>query len=125
MTRFLLVCGAGAVGTGVRYLVGLAVATRVSTTFPVATLMVNVIGCFLIALVVQLALSVPSFSDHARVALTTGFMGGLTTYSAFNQDATRMLVDGAPRTGALYVTATLLACFVAGLAGTALARRLV
>ncbi|HVV87200.1 MAG TPA: CrcB family protein [Kofleriaceae bacterium] len=123
MTRFLLVCAAGAAGTGCRYLVALGLAARVPT-FPIATLIVNLVGCFLIALVAQLALSAPSFSDHLRVVLMTGFMGGLTTYSAFNQEATKLL-GSAPRTGALYVAVTLLGCFACGLAGTWLARRIV
>jgi CrcB protein len=124
VTRFLLVCAGGAAGTGARYLVALAVATRISATFPIATLIVNLLGCFLIALVAQLALSVPSFSDQARVVISTGFLGGLTTYSAFNQEASRLLVGGSPRTGAVYAAVMLLGCFLAGLAGTALARRL-
>jgi protein CrcB len=125
VTRFLLVCAAGAVGTGARYLIALAVATWAATAFPLATLIVNLLGCFLIALVAQLAIASPSFPDHLRVVITTGFLGGLTTYSAFNQEATRLLVDGAPRTGALYLAATLAGCFLMGLAGTLLARRLV
>ncbi len=125
MTRFLLVCAGGAAGTGARYLIGLAFGARLANAFPMATLIVNLIGCFLLALVVELALALPSFPAHLRVMLTTGFMGGLTTYSAFNHETTRLFLDGAPRTATLYLGATLLGCCAAGLAGMLLARRLV
>lgn len=124
MTRFLLVCAGGAAGTGARYLVGLAVAARVSSAFPYATLLVNLLGCFLLALVMGLAMAVPSFPAHLRAMLATGFMGGLTTYSTFNLETTRLLDDGATRVAALYLAVTVVGCFVAGLAGMWLARRL-
>jgi len=124
MRRFLLVCLAGALGTGARYLIGLYAVRRFGTGFPVGTLAVNVIGCFLMGLIVQIAVAT-SMSTTARFALTTGFLGGLTTYSAFNQDTTQLLRDGANRVALLNVGATALGCLVAGLAGMLLARRLV
>ncbi len=125
MTRFLLVCAGGAAGTGARYLIGLAVASRVSGGFPYATLIVNLLGCFALAIVMQLALSVPSFPGHLRALLATGFMGGLTTYSTFNHETTRLFADGDARSALVYLTATLIGCGLAGLAGMLLARRLV
>jgi fluoride exporter len=124
VTRFLLVCAGGAAGTGARYLIGLAIAARTTSAFPYATLLVNVLGCFLLAVVLQLALSVPSFPGHLRAMLATGFMGGLTTYSTFNHETTRLFQGGDARTASLYLIVTLLGCAVAGLAGMALARRL-
>ena len=125
MTRLLLVCLGGALGTGARYLISLAVGARTAAAFPIATLIVNLLGCFLLALVLELALEVPSFPANLRVMLTTGFMGGLTTYSTFNYETTRLLADGGGRTAVLNLAATVLGCFVAGLAGMLLARRLV
>lgn len=123
MTRFLIICLAGALGTGVRYLVGLGAARWLGTTFPFGTLAVNVVGCFGIALVMQLAATATLESQTLRLALTTGLMGGLTTYSAFNYETTKLFGDrlGA---GVVNVALTLVSCFVAGLLGAAAANKL-
>jgi len=85
---------------------------------------VNVVGCFLIALIMHLALRVETFPPNLRFALTTGFLGGLTTYSAFNYETTRFLQDGTPRMALLNLGLTGVLCFVAGLLGLALGQRL-
>ncbi|HEY8076309.1 MAG TPA: CrcB family protein [Labilithrix sp.] len=123
MTRFLLICLAGAIGTGTRYLVSLAAAKWLPLGFPFGTLTVNVVGCFLIASVMQAALMSSSFSDTLRLTLTTGFMGGLTTYSSFNFETTKFFREGAWATGATYLLATFVGCLLAGLAGTWAAAR--
>jgi len=121
MGRFLIVCGAGALGCGARYLVGLAVGQR---SLPYATLVVNLVGSFLIALIWELSLKAGMFSDNMRLALTTGFMGGLTTYSSFNYETTAMANKGEVGRALLYVGATLIGCMLAGLLGLWLARRI-
>ncbi|GMU63348.1 MAG: hypothetical protein AMXMBFR34_51110 [Myxococcaceae bacterium] len=95
MERFLLVCLGGAVGTGARYLVGLWAGERFGQSFPVGTLLVNLVGCFFIGLVMQLSLSVASFPQALRFALTAGVLGGFTTYSAYAWETTQLVVDGA------------------------------
>jgi CrcB protein len=125
MERFLWICLAGALGTGARYLVGLWAAQRLGIVFPYGTLIVNVVGCFLIALVMQTALNVATFPPNLRLALTTGFMGGLTTYSSFNYETTKLLQDGSRGVALLNFGITVVACFAAGLLGLLLARRLV
>ncbi len=124
MTRLLLICAAGAAGTGVRYLVGLWAGQRFGAGFPYGTMVVNLCGCFLIALVMQLSISVAGFNPDLRFALTTGLMGGLTTYSSFNYETTRLVQDGAWGVAAVNVGATLLGCVAAGLLGQLLARKL-
>jgi len=121
MGRFLIVCGAGALGCGTRYLVGLWVGQR---AFPWATLAVNLVGSFLIALVFELSIRNASMSPNVRLALTTGFMGGLTTYSSFNYETTAMATNGQSGRALAYVGATLIGCVLAGLAGLWLARRI-
>ncbi|MFN0247942.1 MAG: fluoride efflux transporter CrcB [Kofleriaceae bacterium] len=124
MERFLAVCGAGAVGCGVRYLVGLGAAAKLPASFPYGTLIVNLVGSFVIALVMEIAVRSVDFSPTLRLAITTGFLGGLTTYSSFNYESSQLLLDGHVARGIANVAITLVGCFVAGLLGVALARRL-
>ena len=123
MTRFLWICLAGAVGTGLRYLVATWVPSR-PNGLPVATVVVNLTGCFLMGLVAHFASRSAALSPDLRAAVTVGFLGGLTTYSAFNHETTRLLQDGAPRAARVYLSLTAFGCFAAGLAGAAAARRL-
>lgn len=122
MERFLWVCLAGAAGTGTRYLVGLWAGERFGAVFPWGTFIVNIVGCFLIGLVMQLALSISTFPVGLRFALTTGFMGGLTTYSSFTYETTKLVQDGARGAAALNFTLTTLGGFGAAVLGLAVAR---
>jgi CrcB protein len=124
MERFLLICLAGAAGSGARYLVGLGAAQRFGPGFPFGTLTVNLVGCFLIALVTQYALQNTGFSETLRLTLTTGFIGGLTTYSAFNYETSAMVEKGEWRLAMLYLFCTLAGCTLTGVLGLLLARRL-
>jgi CrcB protein len=122
MQRILLVGLAGGLGTVARYLVGLWAGRALGTTFPYGTLIVNVAGCFLIAVLAHGA-SMGVISPLQRLTLATGFMGGLTTYSSFNLETTTFFQSRAWYAGFLNVGVTAVACFVAGLLGFAAARR--
>lgn len=124
MDRFIWICISGALGTGCRYLVGVWSAQRFGAAFPFGTLIVNVIGCFLIALVMRVALSVTTFPTTLRLALTTGFMGGFTTYSSFNYESTKLLLEGKRFLALINFGTTVGACFIAGVLGLLLADRL-
>jgi CrcB protein len=124
MTRILWLGLAGALGTITRYLVGLWAGRALGTAFPYGTLIVNLAGCFLIAGVTHVALSTTLISPTMRLTLTTGFMGGLTTYSSFNLETTQLLQKGNWATASMNFGATLVGCFAAGLLGLAVARRL-
>jgi CrcB protein len=116
---------AGALGTLSRYGVGVWAGRALGTSFPYGTLIVNVAGCFLLALIAEIALSTTLLSPTMRLTLTTGFMGGLTTYSSFNYETTTLLRDRGWAAGLTNIGVTLVACFVAGLLGLMTARLLV
>jgi CrcB protein len=123
MERFLWICLAGAAGTGARYLVALWAARRFGSAFPYGTLIVNLVGCFAIAAVMHAALAL-SWSPTVRSAIAIGFIGGLTTYSSFNYETTRLLEEGALGPAALNAVATILGAFAAGWLGMLCAREL-
>ena len=123
MTRLLFIGLAGALGTCTRYLVGLGAGRMLGTGFPFGTLIVNVLGCFLIAAITQVALTTELISPTLRLTLTTGFMGGLTTYSSFNLETTQFLQSRAWYAALVNFGVTVGCCFVAGLLGFAVARR--
>jgi CrcB protein len=124
MERFLLICLAGAAGTGARYLIALWAAQRFGSAFPYGTLIVNLAGCFLVAAVMQASLAL-SWPATARSAITIGFLGGLTTYSSFNYETTRLLEEGSPGIAAVNALSTIGGAFAAGWLGMLFARQLV
>ena len=124
MSRFLWICAAGALGTGARYLISGWALAVLGAGFPYGTLAVNVVGSLLIGLVMQIGLATPLLSPTLRMTLTTGFIGGFTTYSTFNYETIRLVQDGAWKLAIGNVAITLATCFAAGLAGVALGRSL-
>lgn len=124
MTKLLLVALGGAVGTSLRYGVGLGVARWLGTAFPFGTLVANVLGSFLLGLLMEAAPERPIFGVEARLVLGTGMMGGFTTYSSFNLETLRLAEQGEWGRCGLYLGATLVVCLLAGLGGIWLARSL-
>ena len=124
MEKLLLVSLGGALGSGARYLVGEWSAAKLGTGFPWGTLAVNLIGSFAIALVMQAASTKPDFTLNARLFLTTGILGGFTTYSAFNQETLSYFQGGELAKAFGYASVTLLACLAAGYAGLSSGRAL-
>jgi fluoride exporter len=89
--RFLLICLGGAIGTGLRYVTAVAAVQWFGAEFPYGTLIANLVGAFLIGLIQQLGLEALMISDDVRLFLTTGVLGGLTTYSTFSYETVRMM----------------------------------
>ena len=93
--------------------------------FPVGTLFVNVAGSFLLGGLTGVATSTDWLSPTLRLALTTGVMGGFTTYSTFNQETLAYFQSGTWGMAALNLVATVALCLAAGVGGIAAARALV
>jgi CrcB protein len=115
--RLAWVCLGSALGGGARYLVNVAAAAALGGALPFGTLFVNLVGSFLIGAILRYALQSGSLSQELQLFLTTGVMGGLTTYSAFNYETLELATKGDLPRALLYVAATLLGCLLAGLAG--------
>jgi CrcB protein len=117
MTRFLWICLGGAVGTGARYLLSGWLHRAAGPGFPYGTLAVNVLGSFLLGALMHVALTTEILQPTLRLALTTGVMGGFTTYSAFNYETLRYFQEDAWLLGFVNVGVMLGACLIAGAFG--------
>jgi CrcB protein len=115
--KLVLVCVGGALGSAARYLVGLWAASTFGPGFPVGTLTVNVVGSFLISVIFEASLRSAAIPGDLRLFLTTGIMGGLTTYSSFNYETLRLLDEGAIGTALANLAVTVLGCLAAGTLG--------
>ncbi len=122
VARLLLICLGGAIGTGARYLTALVAARWLGSSFPYGTLMVNLAGAFIIGLVQQLGTETLLIPDQLRLFLTTGMMGGLTTYSTFSYETVRLMETGAWRQGWINVVVTTTLCLVLCFLGIASGR---
>jgi CrcB protein len=94
MSKILALAAAGALGTLARYWLVNLVHRATKATFPAGTLVVNILGCFLIGLVMGLVRERQAFSPEARVVIVTGLLGGFTTFSAFGYETLDLLRGG-------------------------------
>ena len=121
-SRFLWICLGGAFGTGARYLISGWALLILGTAFPWGTLAVNVLGSFFLSAIMQAALTSNLIAPTLRLALTTGVLGGFTTYSTFNYETLAYLREGAWWMGLVNLLVTVVLCLGAGVAGIAAAR---
>jgi CrcB protein len=125
VTRLLLICLGGAVGTGARYLLGGLVVRWLGADFPYGTLLINVLGSFLAGLVQQVGLSTLLIPDTLRVVLAIGVLGGFTTYSSFSYETLKLVEAGSWVGAAMYVALTSALCLGCCALGLSLGRVLV
>ena len=93
--NILFVAVGGAVGSVLRYLLGTWIqSVSKSIDFPFGTLTVNLIGCFVIGFLSQLAEARGAFTSESRALVFVGILGGFTTFSSFGNDTINLLRDG-------------------------------
>jgi CrcB protein len=114
------VAAAGALGTLARWLVALAVPA--TARLPWATLAVNLVGSFAIGAVIGVMTARGAAASPWRTVLTTGFLGGFTTYSAFALETVQLAQTGRSASALLYVAITLVGGVAACWVGLTLAR---
>lgn len=107
-----LVCLGGAAGSALRYLVGLSSPFAGTTGLFGWTFTVNAVGSLLLGMLAVYFANAAEASQGVRLALTTGLMGGFTTYSTFSLEAFELLDGGRWAEGALYLAATLVVCLL-------------
>ena len=120
---FLIVFLGGGIGAALRHGVNLLSARLLGTGFNYATLFENVSGSLVMGLLVGYFAFAGGASQHWRLFLTTGILGGYTTFSAFSLDAALLYERGQLGLAALYVTASVLLSIAGLFAGLWLIRQ--
>jgi CrcB protein len=105
LTQVLLVAGGGAAGAVSRYLIATWLARHAGTHFPWGTLAVNLTGCFLIGMFIQSSLY---HSDPWKLAFAIGFLGALTTFSAFGAESVSLFQNEQRLAALMYIAASLI-----------------
>ncbi len=104
---------AGGLGAGARYLLDAVLTPRLHPRLPLATLVINVVGSFLLGLLLASGFGGPS----AQHVLGVGFLGGFTTFSAASAEMVRLALAGRIRAAAALGAAMLAASVLAAAAG--------
>ncbi|KKB09737.1 fluoride efflux transporter CrcB [Devosia chinhatensis] len=115
MQAFLLVGAGGAIGAMSRHGLALLIGRLWQGTFPLAILLVNVLGAMLMGVVIGLlSRFLPAWQEQARLFLAVGILGGFTTFSSFSLDTIVLIERGEVFQAGLYVVLSVVVC-LAGL----------
>lgn len=122
MTTVLWVAAGGAIGAAGRHMLAGQALRIMGPNFPWGTLAVNVIGSCVMGFLVAAMAHRLSISPEVRTFLTTGILGGFTTFSAFSLDVAVMVERKAVALAALYIGSSVVLSIVALFAGLWVAR---
>ena len=122
MAAVLLVFVGGGLGAVLRHAINRLAFALWGAGVPAGTMIVNVVGSLAMGLLVGLFASHPAISQSTRLFLTTGLLGGFTTFSAFSLDALALYERGQVGLAVAYVAASVMLSLVAIAAGYFLVR---
>jgi CrcB protein len=122
MNMILLVAIGGAAGSVARYLMASGIQTATGWQFPLGTVLVNILGCFLIGILYVLLVARPDPRHELRALLIVGVMGGFTTFSSFSLETVTLAMNGNFAGATFNVVISVAACLVGTTLGITLAR---
>jgi len=120
--NILFVALGGMLGSVGRFLLVSLTVYLLPFTFPLGTLVVNILGCFVMGATVGMAERYLWFHHEWRIFLTAGFCGGFTTFSAFAFENVELLLDKNYGTFAAYSIASFVLCILSAFIGLILTR---
>ncbi|MEO5361039.1 MAG: fluoride efflux transporter CrcB [Nitrospirota bacterium] len=113
MTAYLVVGIGGFLGAISRYAIHVWILGKWGRVFPLGTFIINVSGSFLIGFVMSILAARNIIDSQWRLFIVVGFLGGYTTFSAFEFEINSMLKQGEPYTAMLYIVLSVLVGFIA------------
>ncbi|MFQ5419107.1 MAG: fluoride efflux transporter CrcB [Anaerolineae bacterium] len=121
MNRYLLIAVGAALGANARYLVGVWAGNRLGAGFPYGTFIVNIVGSFILGLLLTLGTERLQLSPEARLLLAVGFLGSFTTFSSYAVESMNLWRDAGLWRGLVNILGNNLAGLLAAILGAALA----
>ncbi|KGN02147.1 camphor resistance protein CrcB [Clostridium novyi A str. 4570] len=94
LTLAIIVGCGGFIGAALRYLISENTSKMFNGNFPYGTLIVNIVGAIIIGFIMDVNSNTSLISAHAKLFLTTGMMGGLTTFSTFSYETINLISCG-------------------------------
>jgi fluoride exporter len=122
MIQVIYVAIAGAIGALCRWGIGKAAVRLFGPAFPWGTLTVNLVGCFLIGLIMHVGLASDKIPHALRIALTVGFLGAMTTFSSFSYETAMLFEQARWMAAGINIFCNLVLGLAATVAGLALGR---
>jgi CrcB protein len=113
LIKYLMVGIGGFVGSVLRFWLGSFIGGRLGARFPYGTFVVNVTGSFLIGMVLAVLATKAHWNSNWRYLIPIGFIGGYTTFSAFEYETLQLFQDGQLLTAMLNITLSVTVGFVA------------
>jgi CrcB protein len=120
----LCIAAGASLGANLRYAVTLWSVQRWGTSFPYGTLMINVLGSFLVGIVLTWATTKGAMTEATKLFLVTGFLGGFTTFSTFSYESLSLAANSDWHYPVLYVGGSVGLGILAAFAGMAVGRAL-
>lgn len=122
MEAYFLVFLGGGIGAALRHGINVGAARLLGMGFPFGTLIVNVVGSLVMGLIIEYLALRGEVSQHWRLFLTTGILGGFTTFSAYSLDAALLYERGQIGLAAAYVLGSVAASIAALFIGLLIVR---
>lgn len=122
MNAYLFVATGGALGALIRFWINVNLDKLHPSNFPWGTVLVNVLGSFLIGVLFVLFAEKISVSEQTKSFLTVGFLGAMTTFSTFSLDALLLLDQGEYNAAFFYIMGSIITCLFATFLGMNLTR---
>lgn len=122
MDKILIIALGGSLGAILRYLIGLYSAKLLGTTFPYGTLIVNVVGSFVLSFFMVLFLEKLSMDPLWRLFVAVGFCGSFTTLSSITYETISIFIEGDYLRAILNISLNFILPFFSAIAGIILAK---
>lgn len=119
---YLYVAVFGAIGAAARYWISVTLGAGL---FPYNTLLINIIGCFLLAVIIRYLASLPMISNTLITGLGTGLIGSFTTFSTFSIQTADMILDKHYAAAGLYILSSLIGGFLSAGFGVYVSNKLI